>query len=289
MRILFTGASSGVGRCVLERLLASADDIEVWCTRHRGDIGVADSRVCIIDLNLAEPFDAQLLPDAIDMVIHFAGVTHARDVETYWNVNLDGTKRLAEYARARGCRRFVYISTRCAVEGAGAYGESKLAAENEIKKFSWDGLLIIRPSEIYGGQGREGLDKLIALAQRWHLTAVPFGTSNIEFSPLHLEDFAVIVTEEIIALPKRPKGLRIVELCGPEDLSATVLATRIARRYKALPIPVWWPLFALSLKIASGLSLDLTVPDQLPRLVCAKTGSAKSADRTGCIRFLREQ
>lgn len=289
MRILFTGASSGAGSRVLERLLASARDIEVWCIRHRREIGISDSRVRTIDLNLAEPFDAQLLPDGIDVVVHFAGVTHANDAESYWHVNHRGTMRLSECVRARGCRRFVYISTRCAVEGSGAYGESKLAAENDLKQMSWDSLWLIRPSEIYGGQGREGVDKLIALAKHWRLSPLLFGASGIEFAPLHVEDFARIVADEILSLPKEPRGLRVIELCGPEDLSASDLATRIARRYKALLVPVWWPLFALSLKIAAGFNLRFTVPDQLPRLICAKTGSAKSAERTGSISFLKDK
>ena len=283
MRILFTGASSIAGRCVLERLLQTPEDIGVWCLRHQRDMASADARVRVIDLNLAEPFAEESLPDAIDLVIHFAGVTHARDPDRYWQTNLRGTAQLSEASRARGCRRFVYISTRCATSGSGAYGESKLAAENELKKADWDSLLIIRPSEIYGAGGKEGVDKLIALARRWHLTPWLFGTSKIEFAPLHIEDFTTIVADEIM---KPANGLRIIELCGPEDLGATALAMRIARRYQALPIPLWWPLFALLLKTAAGFNLGLAVPDQLVRLTCAKSGSAKSANRTGRFRFL---
>ena len=283
MRILFTGASSVAGRRVLERLLRSTDNLEVWCTRHQGEVTIADSRVRILDIDLAGPFDEQVLPDAIDMTIHFAGVTHAHDSEAYWNVNHLGTMRLAECVRARGCRRFVYISTRCATPDSGAYGESKLAAENELKKFDWDSLLIIRPSEIYGAEGREGVDKLIALGRGWHLTPWLFGNANISFAPLHINDFVTNVADEIVTLPR---GLRAVELCGPEDLSATGLATRIAKRYQALPLPVWWPLFALFLKVAAGFNSGLAVPDQIQRLVAAKTGTGKTAGRTGRIRFL---
>jgi nucleoside-diphosphate-sugar epimerase len=283
MRILFTGASSVAGHRVLERLLASPEEIEVWCARHYGEVSIEDSRVHVFDLNLAASFDEQSLPEAIDVAIHFAGVTHAHDAESYWSVNHRGTTRLAECVRARGCRRFVYISTRCATPECGAYGESKLAAENELKKFDWESLLIVRPSEIYGAVETEGVDKLIALARWWHLTPWLFGNSRIAFAPLHVDDFAGIVAHEIASLPQ---GLRITELCGPEDLNARALAARIAKRYKALPVPIWWPLFALFLKVAAGFSSGLAVPDQLQRLIGVKTASAKSADRTGSARFL---
>jgi len=283
MRVLFTGASSVAGRRVLERLLKSVEDMEVWCARHHGEVGIVDSRVHVFDFDLAGPFAEQSLPEAIDTVIHFAGLTRAHDAERYWNVNHHGTRRLAESARARGCRRFVYISTRCATPECGAYGESKLAAENELKKFDWQSLLIIRPSEIYGAAGREGVDKLITLARRWHLTPWLLGNSRIAFAPLHVDDFAGIVADEIM---KSSRGLSIVELCGPEDLNARALAARLAKRYKALPVPIWWPLFALFLKVAAGFSSSLAVPDQLQRLTGAKTATAKSADRRGRARFL---
>ncbi|MGQ0762871.1 MAG: NAD-dependent epimerase/dehydratase family protein [Acidobacteriota bacterium] len=283
MQILFTGASSATGREVLKQILESVDDVEVWCSRHQGEVAISDSRVRVFDLDLAEHLEADSLPETIDLVIHFAGVTHAHDAESYWNANFRGTKRLAEAARARKCSGFVYISTRCAVPGAGAYGESKLAAEDELHKLPWDSLLIIRPSEIYGGGGKEGVDKIIAVARRWHLTPLLFGNSNISFAPLWFDDFAAAAADEII---KANEGSRTIELCGPEDISAATLAKRIAKRYRALPIPVWWPLFALALKIGTRLNLNLAAPDQLARLTCVKTGSAMHADRRGSRRFL---
>lgn len=282
MRLLFTGASSVVGGRVLKRILESVDDVEVWCVRHQSEVSFQDDRVRVIDLDLTALVEPDL-PETIDLVIHFAGVTHAHDAHAYRAVNLRGTMRLVELARARGCRRFVYISTRCATAGAGAYGESKLAAENELQKLSWENLLIIRPSEVYGGGGKEGVDKLIALAGRWHLTPLLFGSSKISFAPLHIEDFATIVADEIT---KQASGVTLVELCGPEDLNGVALATRIAKRYQALPVPIWWPLFALMVKIGSRLGFNLAVPDQLQRLTCAKTSSARQADRTGRHRFL---
>src|SRR5919106_2078954 len=113
------------------------------------------------------------------MVIHFAGVTHASDEQQYRKVNLEGTVRLAEAARANGCRRFVYISTRCATRGSGAYGESKLAAEQALQKLDWESLLIIRPAEIYGGGSNEGIDRMLATARKWRVVPALFGHRNL--------------------------------------------------------------------------------------------------------------
>ena len=283
-RVLFTGGSSAIGERLLTRLFASATETEFWCVRHREDLAIADSHTRVIDLDLSSDFDLDFLPQPLGLVIHCAAVTHAYDASSYWNINFHGTMRLARQAHARGCRRFVYISTRCAVMGSGAYGESKLAAEKELKRIRWDDLLIIRPSEIYGGGGTEGVDRLVELGQRWHLSPWLFGNSNIVFSPLHVEDFTDIVAQEI---GKPPGGLRVIDVCGPEDLSAYEVAARIAKRYGALQIPVWWPLFAFGLRIGARFNSQFAVPDQLERLECVKTSSAH-ANTIGRRRFLVE-
>jgi len=129
IRILVTGASSPLAVGVMRQLLLNSD-IELWAGRHRKDIPLSDPRLHVIDLDLESDLTKTLSP--FDMVLHFAGVTHASDEQQYWKVNLEGTRRLAYATHETGCRRFVYISTRCATHGSGAYGESKLAAEQEL-------------------------------------------------------------------------------------------------------------------------------------------------------------
>ena len=215
--------------------------------------------------------DALALPEIslpLDLVIHFAGVTHANDPEAYWNVNFRGTMRLARAARALGCRRFVYVSTRCAVEGSGAYGESKLAAEQGLRKLEWDNLLILRPAEIYGAGGSEGIDKFLSIASRFHLVPLLWGHKGLRFAPLAANDF-VTATTTLIQMNRN--GVDILDLCGPEEVTAAALAMRIARKYRALPIPIWWPCLVLGLRILRWLSVRVIVPDQLARLISRKT------------------
>lgn len=284
MRVLFTGAASVLGGRVLRRMLAARDDCEIWCARHKTELEVSDPRLQVIDLDLETDFDLQSLPAPLDLVVHSAAITHARDPERYWKVNFRGTQRLAEAARARGCQRFAYLSTRCATAGAGAYGESKLAGEVELKKLSWQSLLIIRPAEVYGGGGTEGIDRLIALGRRWHFVPMLFGHEGIRFAPLHIDNFVAVTSALILT---HQEGLLEAELCGPEDLSGPALAWRIARRFVALPVPVWWPLLKFSLRAGRSLGVNPLTPDQIQRLVCTKTGSAKDVNG-GLTRFLQD-
>src|SRR6201988_5488998 len=123
MRILVTGASSPLAVGLLRQLLLHSD-WEFWCGRHRKDIPISDPRLHLIDLDLSQTLSLT----HFDLVVHFAGVTHVDDEQQYWKINQEGTVRLAEAVQQNACRSFVYIRTRCATQGSGAYGESKLAA-----------------------------------------------------------------------------------------------------------------------------------------------------------------
>ena len=276
MQTLVTGASSPLAVGVLRHLLLNTG-WEFWCGRHRRDIPISDPRLHVIDLDLESDLRVSLSGAHFDRVVHFAGVTHASDEQRYWKVNLEGTVRLAEATRANGCRRFVYISTRCATHGSGAYGESKLAAEQELKKLEWKSLLIIRPAEIYGGGGSEGIDRMLAVARRWRITPAMFGHSNLLFAPLHVDDFSKIAAKLI---QQHDDGVRIENVCGPEDLSGMVLAYRISKRYRAVPLPLWWPVLAGGLKALHKVGFEIVKPDQLARLVGKKTATAASATIT---------
>ena len=284
MRILVTGASSPLAVGVLRQLLLDSD-LELWCGRHKKDIPIADPRLHVIDLDLESDLSKALSHTHFDMVVHFAGVTHASDEQRYWKVNLEGTVRLAAAAREPGCRRFVYISTRCATHGSGAYGESKLAAEQELQKLDWTSLLIIRPAEIYGGESNEGIDRMLVMARRWRIIPAFFGHSNLLFAPMHVDDFSRLMAQLI---QQQHDGLRIENVCGPEDLNGMVLAYRIGKRYRAVPLPLWWPAVAFGLKMLHKIGFAIVKPDQLTRLVGEKTGTAASANttRAGLRRFL---
>jgi nucleoside-diphosphate-sugar epimerase len=283
MRILVTGASSPLAARVVENLF-SATDAEIWCGRHKREVNISDSRVRIAELDLESDAGLTSIHDVdFDLVIHFAGVTHTDDEQQYWKVNLEGTLRLARLVRANGCRRFVFVSTRCATRGSGAYGESKLAAEMQLSQLDWTSLLIIRPSEVYGGAGSEGVDRMLRLAQRWHIVPAFWGNTGIRFAPIHIDDFAAIVVAAII---DHQRGVRVVEASGPEELSGLSLAGRIARRHVAFPVPVWWPGFSFMINSLRRLGVKLTSPDQLDRLVSKKTAANNSSGNASeMVRF----
>jgi len=199
--------------------------------------------------------------------VHFAGITPSKDERGYWETNLGGTLRLAEEVRSLGCKKLVYISSKCAVKGGGSYGESKLAAENGLKKFPWDSLTILRPSEIYGAGGKEGVDNFIRMAKEYKLSPMLFGDSRIIFSPLHQSDF---VEGAAYLILNHGEGIRSFAFEGPESFNGVDLALRLCKKYRALPIPLWLPLLSLSAKIFRRMNFPILFPDQINRLISDK-------------------
>ncbi len=275
MRVLFTGASSAPGERVLRRLLEHSDYSEIWCGIHRREISIKHPKLHRFVLDLASEVHLDQIPAPLDLVIHFAAITHAPEETAYWNINLRGTQRLVEAARALGCRRFFYVSTRCATTESGVYGESKFAAEAALQKLDWESLTIVRPAEVYGGGTREGVDGFVRLASRLHVVPLLWGHKGIQFAPIHIDD---LVEHMCGLLMNNVCGVQIASLCGPEKLNGVTLALRLAKRYKALPIPIWFAGLALMLKIFKTLGWSPIAPDQLARLVGPKTATRSSVE-----------
>jgi len=262
MRVLFTGGASKLGGLVLRKLLDFSGIETIFCAVHR-NVPEPHPKIQTFSFDLCGPVSLDSIEGPIDLAVHFAALSHSEKPEAYFQVNCEATLELAEKSMALGCRRFVYVSSYRAVKGAGAYGESKLRAEEGLMKMPWERLTIIRPSEVYGAGGNEGVDRLIRMAKKWRLVPMFFGQQGISFLPLFYLDFADRAVEWILS---EKTGNWVVFLCGPEELSGRKLSCSLAKKYRALPLPLWWPLLKASIRISSWLSVPLATPDQLQRI-----------------------
>src|SRR5262245_51113929 len=100
----------------------------------------------------------------VSVIVHAAGVTRARSTSDYQRVNVEGTREVAQAARALNAR-LVHISSLTAAGPAPAdrprseqdlsapitdYGRSKLASERLISALSGLRWTVARPAAIYG-------------------------------------------------------------------------------------------------------------------------------------------
>src|SRR5262245_44491600 len=225
MDVLFSGATSPLATEVLAHLLKSPNVDQVSCLVHRRRVALESPKLRLIALDLESRVSLDPALRNVDLLIHFASLTHATNAEAYQVVNVRASLALVEQSRDRGCRQMLYLSTRCVgpqhpTMSCGPYGESKRQLEDALRRWQWDSLVILRPAEIYGAGGTEGVDQFIGLARRFHVVPMLLGDRRIRFAPLYYQDFVQATT---FLLDSMPAGVHTYELCGPEIFTGATL------------------------------------------------------------------
>lgn len=183
---LLTGAAGGFGTPTIAALKAVG--FQVRALVHRSDVVGADEEV------RGDLHDPKSLPDAVGgaaVVIHLAGVTHARKKAGYRRGNVEATANLLEASTRASVSRFVYVSSRSAVAGSGAYGESKLLAERIVRSSGLEHV-ILRPAETLGTGSKEGIENVVGRARRG--SPIPLVGSGADVvCPVHVDDVAAAI------------------------------------------------------------------------------------------------
>jgi UDP-glucuronate 4-epimerase len=126
MRILVTGAAGFIGSHLAERLVARGDEVvgldnfDAFYARADKERNLSalrsSPRFSLVEGDLRVPEDlARAFAARPDAVVHLAALAGVRpslaDPARYADVNVTGTVRLTEAARAAGVRRFVFASS----------------------------------------------------------------------------------------------------------------------------------------------------------------------------------
>ena len=199
MKVLVTGGGGFLGGAVARRLLARGDEVSVLGRGRYPEVEALGAAGIQWDLSEDKPG----LKDALagfDAVIHSAaraGVWGSR--HDYWSINVDGTRRLMEAARAAGVTKFVYTgSPSCTFDGtdhAGAteadcpypedfeaiYPESKAAAERLVLAANGEGFATtsLRPHLIYGPGDPHLLPRVVNRNRAGRLAIVGSGENKV--------------------------------------------------------------------------------------------------------------
>jgi len=253
-RIVVTGATGFIGRHLVKKLLARGH--EVVCLVRRPVAPAMDGgagRVVAADLLDPDTY-AHELPLA-DHVVHLAGLLESRRAEDFRLVNVEATRRLVEACRqARAPRgRFVLMSSVAAMgpaadsgllretdpcRPASEYGRSKHDAELVALSHAGElGLLVLRPSFVYGPGDQRGLALLPPL--------LPGGSGSLAsalvrtFSVCHVADVvaATLLALDSDATPGETLLISSSEVLTWEQLRASVAAAlaEIAPKLAARP------------------------------------------------------
>ena len=177
MRIAITGATGFLGHYLVARLAGAGHHCRCWYRpgSDRGGLEAFEKSITWIPGALGEPGADRDLVGGCDAVVHAAlhrpgaGFRGAEgDVASFVEVNVVGTIRLIEAARAAGAGRFVFVST-CAVHEiilddrpldethpswpTSHYGAHKAALEAFVHSYGLGTgypICALRPTGIYG-------------------------------------------------------------------------------------------------------------------------------------------
>jgi nucleoside-diphosphate-sugar epimerase len=167
-------------------------------------------------------------------------------------VNVQGSLRLFDQARAAGVSRIVFISTISAFAAARSdYGQTKLAVE---KAAAENGGVILRPGLIYGEQpgGMFG-----ALRQQAGRSIVPLiGDGSYPQYLVHEDDLSAAVLHALL-IPQAP--MVPVTIANPNPWAFRELIAEIARSQGKSPhfVRVAWPVIYHGLRFGEKMGAEI--------------------------------
>ncbi len=275
MTVLLTGATGFIGQEIYHSQIK-----DYRCVVRNGSHHAFDDFFEIDGLDSKTNWDNAF--QGINVIIHLAGLAHSDEFtnEDFFEVNTQGTLRLASEAVKYGVKRFVFISTIGVINTSTGvspineidtptpctgYAESKYKAELgllKIAKKTGLEVVIVRPTLVYGANAPGNFKRLIKLVCK--LPFLPFGLVNNKRSFISVGNLADFI--HTCTIHPKAKGETFVISDGPvvsikgfTNSMANGLRTSIIQ----LPIPVFLMNYVAKIlgksKLANQLFANLEV------------------------------
>ena len=256
MKVLVTGANGFTGSYLIKILVNRGYEVR-GIVRQTSDL--SNIKGLPIELYYADISSHPNFDDAfqdIDIVFNIGAAYRVEGVpeKYFWDVNLEGTRKLLDAAKKKGIKRFVHCST-VGVQGnvkkipskendpynpGDYYQKSKLAGEKLVLQYYKDGLpvTIIRPTGIYGPGDTRYL-KFFKYINNGKFIMI--GDGKTYHHLVYVED---LVEGILLAGEKKEAVGEIFTIGGEGYLTLSELAKKIAEALdKPYPhkinIPVW--------------------------------------------------
>lgn len=267
--IVVSGATGFIGKRLVAHLTGNGIHVVAVGRGRRPDIFKPE---CWIELGV----DELRLPRA-DAIINLAGKAHAMreisaNVDEYNYANRDLPLILARAGLAAGIPKFIQISTvkvwadktvaRLSKAGDAidsslqpdadtVYGQSKLAAEQELAKLRKLNLVVLRLSMVYGPGNKGNLPKLISAAKSRLFPGLPKGCGLR--SMVHVDD---VVDAIVLALAKQTAVPRPLVITSPNPVGADTICDWVREEAGRPPALIRMPRFMWRALGAAGDLLE---------------------------------
>jgi NADH dehydrogenase len=256
MRILLIGGTGVIGEGVIPVLLLEGHQVRLLSREADRDARQWPENVVSFSADVGSPEQLTGAADGADAVVHITGIVEEKPPEiTFEKVNVEGTRNVLREAERAGVRRFIYISSLGAERGASEYHRSKKRAEDLVREFPGE-WLILRPGNVYG-PGDEVISTLMTMIRTFPTIPV-IDSGEQRFQPIWYRDLG-----EAIARAVATEGLshRTLELAGKEITSMNDILDRLTTITGRDPVRIPIPSYVASLgtQIAGmfGVSLPL--------------------------------
>jgi len=190
-------------------------------------------------------------------VVHLAGYAHARGSEKeIWRVNVDITRSLAEEAVRCGVKRFIFLSsiqavaekttegesvnTKTSATPQGAYGRSKLEAEQLLRALSMESqmeVVIIRPPLVYGPGVKANFRNLFQLVDK----GIPLPLSALDSNRRSFVGVSNLIDLILLCLEHPAAANQTFHVSDDDDISTAELLRRMGKALckpiRNLPVP----------------------------------------------------
>jgi nucleoside-diphosphate-sugar epimerase len=248
-----TGAHGYVGSALRRGLTAAGWTVVSLSRREK--LAEDEIRWSLDQASASQPnaLGEELRRREVSAVVHAAWdlrLVGPRDLE---RVNVQGSLRLLEAARAANVPRFVFISTISAFEEAESYyGQTKLAVEREVAR---QGGVVIRPGLVYGERPGGMFGALKVQAAKGAIIPL-LGNGRYAQYLVHEDDLAAAVVAAVSAekVPQKP-----VTVAHPDGWPLRSLMQQLAQSAGSKPrfVCVPWQLVYQGLKFTEAAGVKL--------------------------------
>lgn len=191
-RVLITGGTGLIGGRLAERLQAEENVKVVALARHpEKGCWLAKLGVDVIAGDVTDPGSLTNVAAGCDAIFHTAAWVSEKGTQTEINaVNVAGTENIIKAARAANVKRFIHLSS-CAVYGSlqqfnidettptrltgNLYADSKVLAEQVVRRNDDLPYVIARPSQVYGPRSYQFSTRPVELIKSGKMVLVDGG------------------------------------------------------------------------------------------------------------------